>query len=91
MQIDFSQIKLLDLDGEQLENSPPAHKIVANMIYQFASVLDLVEVARQINQGKAVELSATDLAEIKGLVNNPKCSLAAFVKKAIIDFIDDQK
>ena len=91
MQVDFSQIRLLDLDGKDLEGSPPAHKIVANAIYRFTSVLDLVEVAREINQGKAVELSATDLSEIEKLTNNPQCGLSAFVKKAILDFVIQQK
>ena len=93
MKIDFTEIKLVGLDNEEVKDQNDklltGHGVVANAIYTRTKTLDLVDVALQINRGEAVELSKTDLSEIKSLFG-PSCGISSFIRKAVCDFIDKQ-
>ena len=94
MKIDFSKIKIEGLNGELVKDDKnvvvTGHKIVAQAIYTRIKILDLVATAFEINKGKPVELSKTDLTEIKSLFG-PDSLITSFIRKAVIDFIDGQK
>jgi hypothetical protein len=88
--LNFSTIEYLDLDGKVLDTTEnPPYKIIANWIYQKAKVLDLVEIAREINQGKEVEVNEEELADILRVVH--ESPLSAFVKKTIQDYMETLK
>jgi len=91
MKINFKEIVLLDIDGKPAKAETPIHKAIANIIYTQISNLDLVEVAREINKGKVVELSNTDIKQIKKLLLGDKSGLFAFAKAAITEFFEALK
>lgn len=81
---DFSLCRLIDLEGNQ---TPDVHKPLANAIWKFAKDLDLVEKARLINEGKAVELEKTEVADILRIIDLEQAGFFAFAKKAYKDYI----
>ena len=91
MKVDFKKIKLIGLDGKaaKAEGGEKFHKTIATRIFYQIANLDLVEVARQINQGKAVELSKTDIKQIKACLLSEKAGFLAFAKEAITKFFDE--
>ena len=88
MKLDLTKVEIKDLDGKKIEKHD-IHKIVANLMYQSTKNLDMVELAREINQGKEVELKKDELEELKTLITQTQ-AIAAFAKKALIDYIDEQ-
>jgi len=86
MKYNFSTINLKDLEGKTIEGHD-IHKHLANGLYVGATDLDLVEKAMQINKGEEVELDKVEVQKIKEFVNSEKCTLVAFAKKAILDFL----
>jgi len=92
MKVDFTKIKLLDVNGEEAKpDGLPFHKVIAEKIFYYVSNLDLVEVARQINKGEVVELSKTDLKQIRACVLSEKAGLFAFAQEAFTNFLDNLK
>ncbi|MBU2061163.1 MAG: hypothetical protein KKH44_04850 [Bacteroidetes bacterium] len=90
MKIDFSKVELVDLEGKPLANAN-IHKTLANALYAHTKDLDLVEKARAINKGGALELDKTEIDEIKRVINDPQTGFMAFAKDALIKFIDSIK
>lgn len=88
MKVDFTKIKIFDINGVQIENIN-IHKIVANIIYQKANNLDLVDISMEINRGNEVDLSEIELKEVRELLIQPQSQLSAFVRKSIKEFIDN--
>jgi hypothetical protein len=86
MKINFTEIKLVDVDGQKLPESA-FHKTIANILYQKVQTLDLVDVAMKINKGEEVEVSAAALKEIETVLLDPKSGLWAFARKAVKDYI----
>ena len=92
MKINFSKIQLKNLDGVVMvdpETKKPAqiHKTLANAIYRKTNSLDLVEIAREINKAKEVDLSKSDIDEIKNIILAKSSGFFAFAKRAILDHI----
>lgn len=87
MKVNFSKIKILDIEGKEAKTSD-IHKSIARIIYNRTQNLDLVEVAMNINKGKEVELRDSEIKEIKRLVNDKQSGLLAFARKAAMDFLD---
>jgi len=94
--INFSELEVFDINGVKVikvddgngnKSDFLIHKQVANLVYTGAKNLDLVEIARDINSGKEVEVSEKELNEIKDLIIN-KSNTPAFIKLAISEFID---
>ena len=89
MRVNFTEIKLLNLDGEPIGEF---HKVVAQRIYYSNHPnLDLVEIALKINQGEPVELRDSDLEAIQKIVLDPASGIALFARKAFKDFIENEK
>lgn len=86
MKVNFKSIVALDIEGNVAEFD--VYKIIAKAVYYGIKNLDLVETARDINAGKEVELSATDVKQIKTCVLDPQSTLFSYVRKAISDFFD---
>ena len=89
MKIDFTELKLVDMDGNSVPftEGDAFHKNIANILYQNVTNLDLVEVAKTINSGSPVELRDSEFAEIEQLLLNPAMGLASFARKAVADFM----
>ena len=88
MKIDFTKVVLHDLAGKPLKTQSEVHKTIANTIYFTARSVDLIEVAQAVNKGQEVELSVSQIEEIKNLVNHPQATLAAFAKVAVQKYLD---
>ena len=85
MKYDFSAVKAEDLNGKPVKD---IHKTLANALYTLTKNLDLVEKAFEMNKGKPVELEKAEIAEVKRIINDEKVGFYAFVKKALLDYID---
>lgn len=90
MQVDFKQIKLTDINEQEVLNST-IHKTIANVIYVNARNLDLVEKAMKINKGEVVELSPGELTEIIKLVSSHESGIAAFARKQVKEYLESLK
>ena len=86
MKYNFSKIELLDIEGNKVEGHD-IHKHLANGLYVGATDLDLVEKAMGINKGEEIELDKVEVEKIKEFINSDKCTLVAFAKKTILDFL----
>ena len=86
MKVDFKKIIVKDINNEIVKDEK-FHKKIANIIYNFAENLDMVEIARDINQGKEVELRTNEIDNLIHLFTTSKL-LMSFTKKAIKDFLD---
>jgi hypothetical protein len=85
--IDLSKVEVTNLEGKPIKDAN-LHKLVANGIYSFTKNLDLVSKALEMNSGKPVDLTASEIEEVKRLVKDEKLGLAAFVQAAILAELD---
>lgn len=85
--MDFTKIKLTDIEGEPLKDVN-IHKTIADRIYKFTEKMDMIDIAIKINRGDVVDLRDSEVAEIIRIVNSKEVGFMAFVKKSILDFID---
>ncbi len=85
---DFTKVVVRNIEGVIEEEIKP-HKLVADLVYRLADTLDLIEVAREINSGMAVDLTPAWAKEIKRIILGPKSNLWAFTKKAVSDYMDE--
>ena len=90
MKYNFSQTILKDLEGKTIEGHD-AHKALAQGLYVGTKDLDLVTKAIEINQGKEVELDKVEVEKVKEFINGDQCTLVAFAKKAVLDYIESIK
>ena len=84
----FSTLKTTDLNGKPLVEIQ-FHKVLANLIYTNTGVLDMVELAREMNSGVKMDLRQQEVNEIKRLLESPDCNLVAFVRKVLLDYIKE--
>lgn len=84
MQFNFSSVVITDLAGNAV---PKVHEALANGIYTATKDLSLVETARAIYRGESVELSQTQLQEVKRIIEDEKVGFMAFVRDAYLTFI----
>lgn len=87
MVLNFSQINVTSLNGEQLD-AVEICKIIANIIYCNADNLDLVEYAMAVKNGGEIDVTPKEASEIKSILICQKSALFAYIKKAIRDYID---
>ncbi len=90
MKYNFSEVKLKDIEGNIIPNAE-IHKVLANGIYLAIQDLDLVTKAIEINKGETVELDKIEIEKIKEFINSEKCTLVAFAKKTLLDYINSVK
>lgn len=94
MKVSLFKIKLNDIDGNKLkqvdENDKEvvkgAHNLVAGILYVHSENLDLVNIAENMNKGIPVEMAPSHIKEMRKLMVG---RLAAFVRKAVLDYLDD--
>lgn len=92
MKYNFSKIKILDIEGNEIPKSKEIFKTIANIIYtQSHEDLGLVEVAKEIYKGKEVEIDKIEIETIKKIIKWQISFTDAFIKKQVIDFIEQQK
>ena len=51
----------------------------------------MVEIARTINKGEIVDLRPKEVNEIKQLLQDPQANIAAFARKALLDFVEKRE
>ena len=83
---DFKQVVLFDIEGVQVPDTKPPYKMLANSLYQNTKNIDMLEIARHINQGKPVQLRPSELKEVQAII---KSGFVAFAAKAFLDYIDN--
>ena len=88
MKVDFTKVVLRDVAGKPIKEQSNIHKTVANCIYFTARSVDMIDIARNVNQGVVVELSESQIKEIKNLVMHPQSPMAAFAKVATAKYLD---
>lgn len=89
MKYNFSKVVVKDIDGKNME-FPDFSSQLANLIYQGSRTLEFLDIAKDIKDKKEVEMNEQQLVEFK-LVINGSLQMAAFVKKAILEYIDSVK
>jgi len=90
MKIDFTKVVLRDIAGKPVKGQTDIHKTIANCIYFTARTVDMIDIARKINQGVAVELLEPQIREIINVVIHPNSPMAAFAKVATKEYLDTQ-
>lgn len=88
MKVNFKELKVKTLEWQEIAD---VNKVIANVIYTNTKNLDLVDFALKINKWEEIEITKSELEEIRDLCLDEKSWLFAFVKKAIKDFIDNLK
>jgi len=86
MKADFTKVQLVDIEGKEVQ-SHELHKAIADILWKKAKNLDLVDIAMQMNRGEEVELTDSLKGEIIQMMKDPNCGLAAFARKAVIDYL----
>lgn len=89
MKYNFSTIELVGIDGKKLDAK--AHQSLGNAIYTFTKDLGLVDKAMEIYKGKEVDLGDTEIKIIKSIIEDERVQFHAFVKKAMLDYINSVK
>ena len=87
MNLDFSKIKFTDLEENEF-SIPDFNKTIANIIYLNTQSVDMLETARQINQGP-VDLTKVQIGQIKLLLTNDQSTIKAFVKVPLLKYFDE--
>ena len=87
MILDFSKVKFIDLEENEFD-IPDFNKTIANIIYLNTQSVDMLEIARQINQGPT-ELTKVQVGEIKLLLTNDQSPAKAFVKVPLLKYFDE--
>lgn len=93
---DFTKIKLIDLDGVQVDEAKeerekdriPVYKLLAILLFRHASNYDLIDTAREINKGCPVQLKPAEVKEIRALIKSPNSRIFSFGKKALENYMD---
>ena len=88
IEINFSKIKLMDIDGKLMPDSK-LHKTIANILYMFAKTVDLADVALDMNRGNSVTLSKKEFGEIRDLVQDPQYGIFTYARKAVLDYMEE--
>jgi hypothetical protein len=86
MKFDFSKLKASMLDGTPVNNIVTG---LANNIYLFTKDLGLLAVAQEMYKGGVVEITVEQIQGIKQVLEDERAGYVAFVKKAVIDFLDN--
>lgn len=86
--INFSKVVLKNLDGIPLKNIE-FHKTLANVLYHSAETVDFVDIAIEINRGNTVELTTTQITEVKRVIDLPESRIATHARKTVHDFLDE--
>jgi len=87
MILDFSKVKFTDVRDKEFD-IPDFNKTIADIIYMNTQSVDMLEIARQINQGP-VDLTKVQIGEIKLLLTNDQSTIKAFVKVPLLEYFDE--
>ncbi len=88
MQVNFTEIRLMDINGN-VAISSDFHKTIADRLYSHAKTCDFVEIAMEINKGKPVDLSAKQIEAVRSLIKDPQMGIYTYSRKAFDDFVDE--
>ena len=83
----FKEVKVKDINNQEVPEVP-VHQILANELYNGTSSTELLKLAKDINNGTPVDLKDNDINQIRGILNNPYSMLKAFIKVAVLDYIE---
>lgn len=86
--IQFCDIVPNNVNGDP-DPIPGLNKGIADLLYRHTQSCDMLEVAMKINQGKAVDLTIAQAAEIMSIVNDPKVGVKARIRTAVTQFLEE--
>ncbi len=85
MLINFSQLEFSDLDGLKAID---IHKLVWSTIHKLTLDFGLAEIAKDIYNGKEVELSQVQVTEVKNIIKEERAGILPFAQREILSYID---
>ncbi len=88
MKVDFTKVILRDIAGKPIKAQSNLHKTVADCIHFTCRTVDLIGVAKIVNEGQEVDLTVSQVKQIKNLVTHPEAPLAGFAKVAVGKYLD---
>ena len=90
MKIDLKKVKTNELNGRVIkyEKGNELYKFIADILYKFSPSLGMLDVAQMMYKGVVVEMTISQVNEMKVLVTNPKNGIYTFARKALLDYID---
>lgn len=86
MVFDIKQVKVVDLDGKSITDSPIG-KEVGNLIYGKTTTLDWLASANLIHTNEPAELTKEELQELLEIINHPSCKFILAAKDALSKYI----
>lgn len=86
MTFDIKQVKIVDLDGNSITDSPVG-KEVGNLIYAKTTTLDWLASANLIHANQPAELTKEELEELLQIINHPSCKFILAAKDALTKYI----
>jgi len=95
MKLDFSQFKIIGIDGKEfpLEREDWTWVIttLSNAIRNFSKKIDLCDIARAIKNKESIEVSQQSISDLKQLLQKDvEIGMLPFVTREMIIFIDQQ-
>lgn len=91
MQVNFTEITLRDINGN-VAMSSDFHKTIANLLFNYASTVDFVDIAMEINKGNSVDLSTKQINEVQTVISTPingNQPVFTHARKAFDEFVDE--
>lgn len=94
MKINFSKIKLMGINGKELQGvSTPTgiiafHKHIGEVIYASAKTIALWEIAKEIYNGEEVELTQVQADELRAMADKLG---SPFMERTFVEFINTAK
>lgn len=96
MKYNFTKVKMLDITGAEIKNPDGTpvrlYQDFAKIIHsQCHTDLELVNIAKEIYEGKEVEIDKTEIETIKTILLGEKSFIDASIKKTFKDYIETVK
>jgi hypothetical protein len=85
MKYNFKDLVATNIEGTAITS---LNKTLGNAIYNTTQDLAMVDVAKDIYNDKTVDLTVSQIEEVKRIVKDEKNGFFAFVQKAILDFLE---
>ncbi len=95
MKLDFSQFKIINLDGDEFPLEDWEWwwviKNLSDAIWNFSKKIDLCDIARAIKNKESIEVSQQSISDLKQLLQKDvEIGMLPFVTREMIIFIDQQ-
>lgn len=83
MKIDFRELKVKDLDGNELVYD--VSKSLGNFIYRVTPDIGMFQLAQKMYNDGEVEIPDELKEQLVAIVSHPQCPFVAIIKQTILD------